>query len=66
MFAPGGSTSRPNAISVATASTPPAAPSAWPCSDLVDEIGACARPARASARGSAMSPAGVDVACALT
>ena len=57
---------RTSGSSDAAASTPPAPPSVWPCSDLVAETAACARPARLIARASAVSPEGVEVACALT
>ena len=55
------------ALTHATASTADAAPSRWPVMHLVELIFApAALKTRCSTRSSAMSPAGVDVACALT
>ncbi len=57
------------ASAVKTASTPPAAPSRWPCIDLVEftaSLYACSPNAALSAAVSFASPSGVEVPCAFT
>jgi hypothetical protein len=69
MLIVGGDTWWWTASAVITASTPPRAPSRWPCIDLVEftaSVRAWSPKAALIAAVSLASPSGVDVPCALT